>query len=140
MQGSFLMQLIVDANILFAAIIRPGATRRIWFNNDLELYSPKFILQEFNKYREELMRKYRGSPESFNRLLDLLIERITLIHDSELAPYMPAAADLSKDAQDWLYLACALKINAAIWTNDKAFRRQKRVKILSTESLMLELG
>jgi predicted nucleic acid-binding protein len=57
-----------------------------------------------------------------------------------LRPYIPDASELSEDPDDWLYLACALRENAAIWTHDKDFSGQLRVRILSTKELAEELG
>ncbi len=63
-----------------------------------------------------------------------------LISDSDLAPYLPAASTLSQDSKDWLYLACALYANAAIWSQDKDFQGQTRVEIKTTIQLANEIG
>ncbi|MBI2598068.1 MAG: hypothetical protein HYW50_02635 [Candidatus Diapherotrites archaeon] len=51
------MKTTSDANILFSALIKEGLTRKIWFNPELELFSPKFLLLEFKKYSNYLNKK-----------------------------------------------------------------------------------
>ncbi|MFH1211857.1 MAG: PIN domain-containing protein [Candidatus Woesearchaeota archaeon] len=47
------MELVIDANILFAALIKDSTTSDLLFKNTL--YAPEFILEEFKKYKEELI-------------------------------------------------------------------------------------
>jgi len=47
------MDLIVDANVLFAALIKEGITEELFFVEQLHLYAPEFIFIEFEKYKEE---------------------------------------------------------------------------------------
>ena len=133
------LKLVADANVLFSALLRSGATRRLWFNPENRLFAPRFLVQEALSKRGELLKKYSGSSEEFDRLQSLHLRQVTLISDEELLPFLPAAASLSSDPKDWLYLACALYKDAGIWTHDKEFQKQARIKIYSTESLMEEL-
>lgn len=130
------MKATVDANILFACLIKGNLTRKLWFNPELHLFAPSFIIDEFLKYRKEIEKKSRLPEDEFNRLLGLVLSQITLVPDSELKPFIPAAASLTKDDKDWLYLACALKENTIIWSNDKEFKRQKRVETKTTAEMM----
>jgi len=134
------MKLVADANVMFSALLRGGLTRRLWFHPALELSAPAFIIREFLKHRAELLTKYSGSGEEFERLQKLLLSQVRLVADEELQPYLPAASSLSGDAKDWLYLACALHQNAAIWSNDRDFGMQKRVEIKTTKKLAGEIG
>ncbi|MDP2717958.1 MAG: PIN domain-containing protein, partial [Candidatus Micrarchaeota archaeon] len=52
------MKLVVDANVLFSALIKDGLTRRVWFSPELELLAPEHLLLEFEKYRAFLRKKY----------------------------------------------------------------------------------
>ncbi len=44
------MDLIVDANILFAALIKNSMTAKLMFVERLHLYAPEFLLDEFEKH------------------------------------------------------------------------------------------
>ncbi|MFA6049052.1 MAG: PIN domain-containing protein [Candidatus Micrarchaeia archaeon] len=134
------MKLVADANVLFSALLRKGMTRRLWFHPEARLYAPEFLMQEAAGHQSELLKKYAGTREEVLRMLGLLARQVELVPDSKLLPYLPAATALSSDSKDWLYLACALHVDAAIWTHDKEFQRQKRVKIKTTQELAEELG
>ncbi|MFH1256206.1 MAG: PIN domain-containing protein [Candidatus Diapherotrites archaeon] len=134
------MKVTVDANILFSALIRKGKTRKIWFNPEIELYAPFFILQEFRKYKDYLRKKSGLDAEDFADLSGNLISQLLFVKDNELGPFLPAAASLHSDVKDLLYLACALKEDTIIWSNDKGFKAQQRVKILTTDEMEKEFG
>ncbi len=44
------MQLVVDANVLFSAMIKSGETRRILLLSEHDLYAPEFMIEEFKKH------------------------------------------------------------------------------------------
>ena len=62
------MDLVVDANILFAALIKDGITAKLLFLDDLHLYAPEFLLDEFNKHRNYLLNKTHRTKEDFNEI------------------------------------------------------------------------
>lgn len=134
------MRATIDANVLFSALIRKGLTRKIWFGPELSLYAPQFLLVEFHKYGSFLQKKFRGSGEDFKLLSQKLLSQVKFVPDQELKPFLPAAASLIKDSKDWLYLACALKEDTVIWSNDKGFKKQNRVKTFSTAEMREETG
>lgn len=134
------MKLVVDANVFFSSMLRKGLTRKLFFNPETKLFAPEFLLQEILKYEKELLKKYSGRREEFYKLFKLLVKQINFVPDKYLKPYLPAASSLSNGSKDWLYLACALYADAVIWTRDKEFQKQKRVKIKTTVQLAKELG
>ena len=134
------MRATVDANILFAALLKSGTTRKLWFGPEIELYAPSFLLKEFKKYADYLKRKFAGSEEEFQKLYNKITAQIFLVEDSELKPFLPAAASLIKDPDDWLYLACALKEDTVIWSEDRGFKAQNRIKTLNTKEMVKEFG
>ncbi|MBI5036080.1 PIN domain-containing protein [Candidatus Micrarchaeota archaeon] len=134
------MKIVADANVLFSGLLRDGVTRQLWFNPKLELYAPAFILVEFREYKDELLPKYGGTEEKFDRLSKLLLKVLNIVPDEELEPFLPAASSLSTDPKDLLYLACALKEDAAIWSQDKEFGKQKRVRVLTMQELARDSG
>ncbi|MBU0635423.1 PIN domain-containing protein, partial [Candidatus Micrarchaeota archaeon] len=118
------MKVTVDANILFSAMLKKGEIRRIWFNPQIELYAPRYLLIEFQKYQKFLKKKFAGTTEEFLLLFQKMVSQIYLIQDKELKPFLSASAFLSNDPKDWSYLACALKEETIIWSNDKEFKKQ----------------
>ncbi len=134
------MRATVDANILFSALLKKGITRKIWFGPEIELYAPKFLLVEFKKYSGFLQKKFSGTAEDFYSLTQKLLSQVNFIPDEQLKPFLPAAAYLSKDPKDWLYIACALKENTTIWSNDRDFKKQDRIKAFTTTEMKNEFG
>jgi len=41
------MEMVVDANVLFSALIKEGTTRELLLSNEFVLYAPEFLLDEF---------------------------------------------------------------------------------------------
>ena len=140
MQRCFSMKVVVDANILVSALLKKGLTRQGWFDLTLDLVAPAFIIREFLKHKAELRRRYGGSAEEFDGLVSRLLSHVRLVDDAALQLYKSAAMSLSADPDDWLYLACALSEGAAIWSHDKDFGGQRRVRVVSTAELAREVG
>lgn len=134
------MNVTVDANILFAALLKDSATRKLWFNPELALFAPVFMLVEFNKYQSDLKGKYGGTAGDFESLCNKILSQVKFITDEELKPFLPAAATLSSDSKDWLYFACALKEDTIIWSQDKEMKKQHRIQVKTTTELMHEVG
>ncbi len=134
------MKVTVDANILFACLIKDEQTRKTWFSQELRLYAPEFIIDEFLKYKELLRKKSGYNTLEFDRLLKIVISQVRLVPDKELAPFLPAAASLISDQNDLLYMACALKEDTIIWSNDKEFKKQARIKTKTTTEMIKEIG
>ena len=134
------MKVTVDANILFSALLRKGVTRKIWFLPEIELFAPEFLLIEFIKYKLFLQKKFNGTEGEFKLLSQKLLSQVQFISDYQLKPFLPAAASLSSDSKDWLYFACALMEDTIIWSNDKGFKAQNRIRIFTIDEIKEELG
>ncbi len=134
------MRVTVDANVLFACLIKSGETRRMWFHPKIGMFAPGFIISEFMKYRAHVEKKSKLGKVDFEKLLENIVSEITIIEDRELLPYLPAAVSLISDSGDQIYLACALHANTAIWSNDMGFKKQGRVRVFTTQEIMQEAG
>jgi predicted nucleic acid-binding protein len=134
------MKLTIDANILFASLIRDSTTRKLIFNPVVSLFAPQFILEELLSHRPEIQKKSKLNDEELSDLVGRIVDQISVIADKELKPFLPAAASLSTDEKDWLYIACALREDTWIWSHDAGFAPQKRVKIVTTKELASIVG
>ncbi len=133
------MDLIIDANILFSALIKKSGTSEILFKHTL--YAPKFIFVEFQKYEDELKNKTHRSKEEFNELFQIFERTIILIPEEEIEPFLIKAGKISPDSKDVLYVALALKLNCAIWSNDRQLKeKQNEVRVFSTMELINLFG
>ena len=129
------MDLVVDANVLFAVLIKDSFSYHLLFSGKFYLYTPEYIFTEFEKHKQEILSKTERTPEEFFQLLDILKRRIVLIPLEELITSVDEADKLTPDPDDMAYFALALKMNCAIWSNDKKLKEQKKVKIYHTHEL-----
>lgn len=130
------MILILDANILFAALIKNSLTAELIFNADLQLYTCEFLIEEFLKYEKEIIKKTHRTDEQFVAIMHQLKEIITVIPKEEYFKFIIEAEKFSPDPKDTMYFALAMKLNAAIWSNDDRLMKQDRVKIYKTSDLI----
>ena len=130
------MDLVVDANEIFAAIIKESKTYELIFDERLHLFTTEFFFTEFNKHSEEIREKTEKTEEELNYLLNVLKKKIALVPLEELLPYLGEAEKISPDPDDVAYIALALKLKCAIWSQDRALKeKQARIKIYSTAEL-----
>lgn len=130
------MDLIVDANIVFAALIRDGATIGIFLEPELHLFGPEFLFDEIEKHKHELARKTRRGQSELEELLILMRRRITIVPKEEFAHCMGYAERVSPDPYDTVYLALAMRLEIPIWSNDKRLKEQDAVRVYSTKELL----
>ena len=50
------MKLVVDANVLFAALIKKSSTAELLISDKLQFFAPEFLFAEFSKYEELILR------------------------------------------------------------------------------------
>lgn len=130
------MDLVVDANILFAALIKKGATAKLLYLDDLHLFAPEFLLEEFAKHREHIIGKTSRSSDELDRVLEAFSHRIYFVPKEEILPLMKSARKISPDPDDAVYFAVALRVGASIWSNDNRLTTQDNVPIYTTTDLI----
>ena len=135
------MELVADANVLFAAFIKDGTTRRLLLTQTpypLKLYTTPFILEETYKHRKLLAEK-TGLDESM--VVELVLELISasgieIIKKEELRRFKNESERISPRRDDAQYFAVALYKNCKIWSNDKPLAKQSRIGVVSTAELL----
>ena len=130
------MDLVIDANILFAALIKESVTKELILSNGINLFAPEFLFEEFYKYKEEILKKTNRSLEEFNEIFMILTNIITLIPEEEFSLFLEKAKSISPDENDSVYFALALKLNCPIWSNDKKLKNQDKIRVYSTQDLI----
>ena len=131
------MKLIVDANVLFSALIKEGLTAELLISDKLQLFAPEFLFTEFTKYKDLILRKTHRNEEEFNHFLELLKEQITSVPKNEIIPFIDEADKISPDPKDTIYLALAIALKSNIWSNDQKLKQsQTKVTVYSTEELL----
>ena len=133
------MILIVDANIIISALIRDSKSRELLITTSLNLYSPDTLLESIEKHKNEFIEKSGLTNEEFETLLNFLLENIIIIKQEEYASKLELSKEIMKDIdiEDANYIALALLIvNDGIWSDDKHFKQQDKIKIYTTNELV----
>ena len=129
------MDLVVDANIIFATLIKDSFSYDTIFSGKFHLFTPEYIFTELEKHKEELLNKTERTTEEFFRLIGILKRRIVIVPLEKLVPYIKEAEKITPDPDDLTYFALALKLNCAIWSNDKKLKEQDKIKVYNTHEL-----
>ncbi len=131
------MKLVVDANVLMSALIATeGRTCELLFRENLELYAPAFLMEEVTEHKAEILSRSRLSEEDLSLFISLLRPRILFVGKEASARYLPKARRISPNPDDTEYLALALSLRCALWSNDKRLKRQGEVKVYTTTELL----
>ena len=133
-------KIVVDTNVLIGALINPNSI--VWSIleiKDIEFFVPEFFLLELNEYKqlikEKLDTKYKYT--NFKFLISELFRNIVLVPKEMYSSKLNEAIEIMKDIdeKDSPFIALAITLNCAIWSNDKDFKKQKKVKVYSTSEL-----
>ena len=129
------MGVVVDANVIFAVLIKDSFSYHLLFSGRFHLFTPEYIFIEFEKHKEEILKKTERTTEDFFRLLEILKRRITLVPLEEIREYVNEAEKITPYPNDTVYFALALKLNCAIWSNDKKLKEQDKIKVYHTHEI-----
>jgi len=129
------VDLVIDANVLFSVLIKESFSYNLLFSGKFHLFTPEYVFTELEKHKEELVNKTERTTEEFFRLVETLKRRIVIVPLEELFPYVGEAEKLTPDPGDMAYFALALKLNCAIWSNDKKLKEQNKIKVYNTHEL-----
>lgn len=76
------------------------------------------------------------TKEEFYELLYRIMRNIKIISHEYYSSSIEEAKELIKDIKDVSFLALALTFNCPIWSDDRHFQEQKRIKILNTKEMI----
>ena len=133
------MKLIVDSNRILSALIKDGLTRKLLFSKEFEFYTPDYVLEEVREYKEYVVKKTGMTFEQIELLFQIVLENINIIPEEKVKKKMEEAIKIMEniDRDDSPILACALAVqNDGIWTEEKHFEKQIKVKVWKTEELI----
>lgn len=131
------MKLVIDTNRITAALIRDNISRKIIFNQNMEFVSPDFVFLEIEKYKDEIIRKSDISEEEFQTMFSLIFSKIEISSIDEHEDFIENAKELIDDIKDVPFIVVALALNTdGIWSDDKHFEKQNKIKVWKTRDLV----
>jgi predicted nucleic acid-binding protein len=135
------MQLVADTNVLVAALLRKGDTRKLLFSKKFEIFSPDRVITEILDHKQEFMQKGSMLEQEFQQALELELENVTVTPIEEYGQLKQKALVLCPKGheKDWPFIALALKLDCPLWSNDSALKRQTGVQAFSTTDLLKKI-
>lgn len=133
------MNIVIDSNILFSALIKDSTTRKIILDYDGFFLFPSYIFIEMEKHIDELLEKSKMNRADFDNLLHMVLKKVLVVPASVMKQYRDEALGIVKDIDinDALFVACALAHQESmIWSDDKKLKNQSRIKILNTKEMI----
>ena len=132
------MKIVIDSNILFAALLKPGLTYNLLFG-DAQYYFPSHSLHELEKYKPYFCKKLQISERDLELVIKKTLKRIVLVPRYKVEPRLPEAELVMRniDIDDALFIACALAVGAHyIWSEDNHLKKQDVISVVNTKELL----
>lgn len=137
------MEIIVDANILLAGFLKDATSRELLLDARLNLFSPEHLILEISRNlvsNPKIKKRVHLPPKQLGELFGHLTHRIQTVPAASYRQHFSEALSLAPHEEDAHYFALALLFGIPIWTNDKGFKEQNKIKIYSTGELIEHLG
>jgi len=135
------MELVVDANVLLASLLKNAVTRGLLLDSRLILIAPEHLLSETSRHlgKSSALRKRIGLPhDELKSLFDVLTEGIQTKPYESYKPRMKEALAIAPHEEDAPYLAVALAFNMPVWSNDIGMRNQSKIRVYATHEILNE--
>jgi predicted nucleic acid-binding protein len=132
------MSIVIDTNVFISALMKDGATRNILLHEKIEFISISFSEEEIRKYRELILKKSNLDEETLDNIFEQLKNKVTFLDDAIIGKYFEEAKKImwDIDPKDTPFIAAALATQSDIWSNDKHFEKQDRIKVWKTKNLI----
>ncbi|MFH1106399.1 MAG: PIN domain-containing protein [Candidatus Micrarchaeota archaeon] len=137
------IELAVDANVLFSAMLADGTTRRLILDRRLRLCAPSYLMEEMLRHMrgdDKLARKLNRTKEEAAMQLQSLGRHIEVVPLEEYGASIPEVLKDCPDPFDAEYLAVAKRRSIPLWTNDRRLKNQAAVEVLNTREVLELLG
>lgn len=132
------MNVVIDSNIFISALIKKdGFTRGIIINSSHNFLFPEYEFQEIYKYKKDILKKSGYSEIELIEAISSLLNHMRIVSHEEICNYYSEAFEIINkiDPDDKIFIATALAFDAIIWSDDKYFKMQDRIKSLTTEEM-----
>lgn len=126
--------MVVDANIIFAALIAKGVIADILFTSKYSFYAPEECLYEIQKY-ESLLKK-KTHRMNIHTVFARLMSHIHFVANKTYKNSKEKATAQSPDPNDAAYLALAHHLKCPLWSDDKELKNQNLVLVINTQEIL----
>jgi len=133
------MKLVIDTSILIASLMKSSIVRKLLLNPLFEFYVPEYCIEEIERHVDEISSRSGLSVKNVYLLLGVLLASVQVVPAERIFKWMREAEKIMEkiDVDDVPFVALALSFpNDGIWTEDRHFLKQRRVKVWLTRDLM----
>lgn len=130
----------MDTNVLISALVKPFKSRELICSPMLVLYAPEHLISESLAHKEEIIDKSGLDEIEFKELIAVLLSRINVVPEEDFKKFIKAASKIAPHPEDSPFIALSLSKNIPLWSDDKALKKQPKVKVFSTSELVKELS
>ena len=132
------MRLIADSSSIISALIKDSSSRKIINKSSLRFIIPEYIFTEIDEHKEDILSKSKMDRNKLDLMFSMIKEKVEIIPESEIKHRDEAKEIMDKiDPDDTIFVALGLSIkNNGIWSDDKHFEKQDRIKVWKTKDLI----
>lgn len=133
------MRLVLDTNIVLKALIKDSVVRGMLLRSPHEFVIPDHAIEETKKHMDVIASKSGLAEKEIDAILHALPINVEVIPAAKVASKMrDAEAAMSPiDASDVPFVAACLSANCdGIWSDDKDFKRQHKVRVWTTKEVL----
>ncbi len=134
------MELVIDTNCLFSALISKGKSRELICSFKHKLYAPENIITEILNHEKEIIKKAGISKQEFELSMSILSSNIEIVPIEEFASFIDKAKELVAHEEDSSFIALAMHKQLPVWSDDARLKEQEEVKVYSTTELIKKLN
>jgi predicted nucleic acid-binding protein len=133
------VKLVVDSSVLIAALMRDSTVRELLLNPFFEFYVPEHYFEEIERHVDEISKRSVLSVQNVYLLLGILLASVQVVPAESILEWIGETEKIMGkiDMDDVPFVALALSfLNDGIWTEDRHFLKQRRVKVWLTRDLL----
>jgi predicted nucleic acid-binding protein len=132
------MRLVIDANIVVAALLKDATTREVLLKENIELFAPECLSIEIKDLlaNTRIRKRIKLKDKDLNDLTSAVLSRITFFPEKSFISSIKQSISLVTHIEDAPYIALSLALKIPLWSNDSELKEQSLVKIFTTHELL----
>ena len=132
------MRLVIDANILVAALLKDATTRQILLIENIEFFAPESLSLEIKSLlnNPKIRKRLKLTDRDLYDLTFAILSRVTLFPEKSFAAFIRQSIPLVTHIEDAPYIALSLALKIPLWSNDSALQEQTSVNVYTTPEVI----
>ena len=90
------MQIVIDANVIMAMLIKPGKPIELLFKEELEIFAPELILKEIERNKYVIKEKTSFDEVEIDKEFFIIKKRVKIIPEEEFKDHRSIAEKIKE--------------------------------------------